>query len=119
VEEGKQRFHLTGWRSPGPEDRSLLSGDLLLATDCSVGLEGQGRAETGGPADGRGKGGRNRLSNQRAGAKFKAWSACDGRGVCPATGSKVDGGRVAETSPRTTGCHPRGRCRPGRGRLPE
>jgi outer membrane protein assembly factor BamB len=24
------------WRSPGPEDRLLLSGDLLLATDCSV-----------------------------------------------------------------------------------
>ena len=25
------------WRSPGPQDRLLLSGDLLLATDCSSG----------------------------------------------------------------------------------
>jgi len=30
------------WHSPGPEDRMLVSGDLLLAADCSVGVDGKG-----------------------------------------------------------------------------
>src|SRR5262249_38171337 len=33
------RTGAVAWRSPGPKDRLLLSGDLLLATDCSIGEE--------------------------------------------------------------------------------
>ncbi len=30
------------WHSPGPGDHLLLSGDLLLAVDCTVGVDGEG-----------------------------------------------------------------------------